>query len=134
MINVLEAIRAKFLATPALVSAWTGGYHFGLATEGTKMPYVVSNEVAAPTTMQFGGEAFSEDHIDFVFFTDRLTTMKNDIALWLKTFDDLLIVTDGKCINFTRKTNVVSLPREKDEKGNQVYKHWVEYCYAVEPK
>ncbi len=137
MLPLLQAIHARFLSDSRTTSALPGGLWPELAAEGTAMPYVVYQIIAAPTTSVYGGAKLNQPRIRFVAYVAgsadvALTAMK----AFTDVFDDavLLLLPVGSGVNFDARRDsdpqAVISPK-RDAAGNDVWRAVTEYVYCT---
>jgi hypothetical protein len=134
MLTLLNAIYSKFTATSALTTAFPGGLYRDRAAEGTAMPFLVSNVVAAPATTRFGGVGFSEATIRFTSYAVGHDVSLAAIQTFVGVFDELILTISGNTqLNTTRKNDPIPrLETSVDGSGQEVWRCDVIYDFAVQ--
>jgi hypothetical protein len=146
---LLKAIYAKAAATPAIVAAFPGwtdtstattvtypvGVYGDVAPERAPLPYVVTTVIAAPSTMRYGGESFSQPSIQFSAYG----VGRDDLFTLLKVLTDALdeltltLATGHQTNTYREGQPIPVLQPDKDEQGRNVWAWVVTYTFSVTP-
>lgn len=133
---LLTALKAKFDATPALTSAFTGGWHLEEAPESAAYPYLVIQVMTAPVDSKYGGVRQGDVSIMFSAVSTPEQTDAGTLAeLACQTFDEFVPTLSGgpACFNMIRRDAPTPRLIGRDSAGRDVYEaQWVNE-YAVRP-
>jgi hypothetical protein len=132
MLPLLNAIYAKFTASPALVAAFPGGLFRDRAPEGTTMPYLVSHVAGSKVQYAYGGIYRTDTEVRFSGYGVGHDATGSALTTLLAGFDDVLLaLSSGTNDSVTRSGEPVPVLHRHDSQGNEVWEWSVTYTYSV---
>lgn len=134
MLAILQAVDAKFAASPELVAAFPGGIHRDIASKGAPYPYIASGIAASVRGQWFGGAAACEATARLTGWGVESESLTAAMATFIAVFDGFVPpLAIGAVLNVVRRSEPTPiLTPEKDEDGYELWRADVLYDYSIQ--